>query len=69
MSTFYFTNLNFVFFWRWSKENNKEEKLSGISKNKKGGFPDDLVFKNSPAKAGDMGSIPGPGGSHMPWGN
>ena len=27
------------------------------------------VVKNSPANAGDMGSIPGPGRSHMPWGN
>ena len=28
-------------------------------------FPGDTVVKNSPASAGDMGSIPGPGGSHM----
>ena len=27
------------------------------------------VVKNSPANAGDMGSTPGPGRSHMPWGN
>ena len=27
------------------------------------------VVKNSPANAGDMGLIPGPGRSHMPWGN
>ena len=32
-------------------------------------FPGDPVVKNSPAKAGDMGSIPGPGRSHMPRGN
>ena len=25
--------------------------------------------KNLPASAGDMGSSPGPGRSHMPWGN
>ena len=27
------------------------------------------VVKNLPAKAGDTGSIPGPGRSHMPWSN
>ena len=28
-----------------------------------------LVVKNLPANAGDMGSIPGPGRSHMPQSN
>ena len=27
------------------------------------------MVKNTPAKAGDMSSIPGPGGSHMPQSN
>ena len=27
------------------------------------------VVKNPPANAGDMGSSPGPGRSHMPWSN
>ena len=27
------------------------------------------VVKDLPAKAGDTGSIPGLGRSHMPWGN
>ena len=27
------------------------------------------VVKNLPVIAGNMGSIPGPGRSHMPWGN
>ena len=30
-------------------------------------FPGGTVVKSPPASAGDMGSIPGPGGSHMPW--
>ena len=30
-----------------------------------GGFPVGSVVKNSPANAGDMGLIPGPGRSHM----
>ena len=29
------------------------------------GFPGGAVVKNPPAKAGDTGSIPGPGRSHM----
>ena len=31
------------------------------------GFPGGAVDKNLPANAGDTGSIPGPGRSHMPW--
>ena len=27
------------------------------------------VVKNPPASGGDMGSIPSPGSSHVPWGN
>ena len=33
------------------------------------GFPGSSVVKNTPANAGDTGSIPGPGRSHMPWSN
>ena len=32
-------------------------------------FPGGAVVKNLPANAGDTGSIPGPGRSHMPWSN
>ena len=32
-------------------------------------FPGGAVVKNPPANAGDMGSIPGLGRSHMPWKN
>ena len=32
-------------------------------------FPGGAVVENPPASAGDMGSSPGPGGSHMPWSN
>ena len=31
-----------------------------------GGFPSGAVVGNPPADAGDMGSSPGPGGSHVP---
>ena len=33
------------------------------------GFPGGAVVKNLPANAGDMGSSPGLGGSHMPRSN
>ena len=32
-------------------------------------FPGGAVVKNPPANAGDMGSSPGPGRSHIPWSN
>ena len=32
-------------------------------------FPGGSVVKNMPAKAGDSGSIPGPGKFHVPQGN
>ena len=33
------------------------------------GFPGGSLVKNRPANAGDTGSGPGPGRSHMPWSN
>ena len=33
------------------------------------GFPGGLVVESLPCNAEDMGSIPCPGGSHMPWSN
>ena len=32
-------------------------------------FPGGAVVKNPPANAGDTGSSPDPGRSHMPWSN
>ena len=37
-----------------------------LIKNLSGDFPDGPVVKNPPANAGDTGSSPGPGRSHMP---
>ena len=34
-----------------------------------GGFPGGAVVENLPANAGDTGSSPGLGGSHVPWSN
>ena len=36
---------------------------------RKMGFPGGAVVKNPPVNAGDMGSSPGPGRSHMPRSN
>ena len=33
------------------------------------GFPGGVVVESLPANAGDTGSGPGLGGSHMPWSN
>ena len=38
-------------------------------KNGRGGFPGGAVVENLPANAGDTGSSPGLGRSHMPWSN
>ena len=43
--------------------------LSSVKIYNSGDFPGGAVVKNSPATAGDMGSSPGPGRSHMPWSN
>ena len=32
-------------------------------------FPSGAAVKNPPANAGNTGSSPGPGRSHMPWSN
>ena len=47
------------------------ENFNGFSESRKeqSGFPIGAVVKNPPANAGDMGSSPGPGRSHMPWRN
>ena len=39
------------------------------SKDTIGGFPGGAVVESLPANAGDTGSSPGLGRSHMPWSN
>ena len=41
----------------------------GTTKKTNKDFPGGAVVKNPPANAGDMGSSPGPGRSHMPRSN
>ena len=41
----------------------------GLNKTQPLGFPGGAVVENPPANAGDTGSSPGPGRSHMPWSN
>ena len=40
-----------------------------LQKERGGGFPGGAVVENLPANAGDTGSSPGLGGSHMPRSN
>ena len=40
-----------------------------IKESKHGGFPGGPVIENPPANAGDTGSIPVPGSSHVPQGS
>ena len=42
---------------------------SQLEKLRSGDFSGGAVVKNPPANAGDRGSSPGPGRSHMPRGN
>ena len=46
----------------------KVESIS-LSQNYTLGFPGGAVVENLPANAGDVGSSPGLGRSHMPWSN
>ena len=46
-----------------------DQNIHGDHKDTQGDFPGGSVVKNLPAKAGDMGSIPNLGSSHMPWSN
>ena len=48
---------------------NDVKRLSQYFVKSKGGLPGGAVVKNPPANAGDTGSSPGPGRSHMPQSN
>ena len=43
--------------------------ITEIKNSLEGGFPGGAVVENLPANAGDTGSSPGLGRSHMPWSN
>ena len=49
-------------FWNDAQQRKKK-------KERRRDFPGGAVVKNPPAKAGDTGSSPGPGRSHVPWSN
>ena len=44
-------------------------RAKGVKNPQNRGFPGGTVVENPPANAGDTGSIPGPGRSHIPWSN
>ena len=48
---------------------NEHKDLKDESKSVDGDFPGGTVVKNPPANAGNVGSSPGLGKSHMPWSN
>ena len=43
--------------------------MENRKKRERGSFPGGAVVRNPPANAGDTGSSPGPGRSHMPRSN
>ena len=46
-----------------------QRSMAGCSKILSGGFPGGAVVESLPANAGDTGSSPGPGRSHVPRSN
>ena len=54
---------------RCGHEDRPNEDAPHPSKSKGWDFPGGAVVKNPPANAGDTGSSPGLGRSHMPWSN
>ena len=50
------------------KKQNKQTSVK-TDQEKREGFPGGAVVENLPASAGDSGSSPGLGRSHMPWSN
>ena len=54
---------------RGKKEHGRENGDSSVKKIHAWSFPGGAVVKNPPANAGDTGSSPGPGRSHMPRNN
>ena len=47
----------------------QNEDFFSLPKSTNRDFPGGPVVKNSPSNTVDLGSIPGPGRSHVPWGN
>ena len=59
-------DFSLFFFWIWFLKCNKDV-LNEDIKVATLDFPGGAVVKNLPANAGDTGSSPGPGRSHMLW--
>ena len=58
--------------WDWKRGGSDEQTKTALSVLKlkhSWDFPGGTVVKNPTANAGDTGSSPGPGRSHMPWSN
>ena len=61
----------FTLLYTWNQHNivNQLYPNKNFKKLKNGDFPRGAVVKNLPANAGDTGSSPDPGRSHMPQSN
>ena len=53
----------------YAKKTPKQKLFGGIKLKCPGGFPGGTVVEGPPPNAGDTGSSPGLGRSHMPWSN
>ena len=63
--TYILAILNSLFLTPLSKQGKVAGKTNKQTKKQNRGFPGGAVVENLPANAGDTGSSPGPGGSHM----
>ena len=54
---------------KFNKDFKNSPQQKNLKKKKLWGFPGGTVVENLPANAGDTGSNPGLGGSHMLWSN
>ena len=69
MNSHYFSKkLFFTTLFIWGKDETKQCIIQYVKKQNRG-FPGGAVVENLPASAGDTGSSPGLGGSHMPRSN
>ena len=72
---YFFLNKQCTHHFKKKKSNNLFKEQNDLNtvhyslESKNRDFPGGAVVKNPPANAGDMGSSPGPGRSHMPRSN
>ena len=60
-------NIYLTYTYLQGRKSHRSFEWFALFKNITEGFPGGAVVENLPANAGDTGSSPGLGGSHMPW--